>query len=156
MHVGSISLTRDQTRDLCIGSAESSYPLDHQGSPNIGMILLTKLQTSLRVHQFENFILQRILIEHFQFIKILTLRLRKVLRVRQFNYPFCAGILSPVPHEASAQFCSSFSGEDIHLPLVSAISPLVQVIVGIFKDSIQVLTLHPQLSFHSAFSCRLS
>ena len=32
MHVGSSSLTRDQTWAPCIGSAES-YPLDHQGSP---------------------------------------------------------------------------------------------------------------------------
>ena len=32
MHVGSSSLTRDQTQAPCIGSAES-YPLDHQGSP---------------------------------------------------------------------------------------------------------------------------
>ena len=32
MHVGSSSLTRDQTRAPCIGSVES-YPLDLQGSP---------------------------------------------------------------------------------------------------------------------------
>ena len=32
MHVGSSSLTRDQTRTPCTGSVES-YPLRHQGSP---------------------------------------------------------------------------------------------------------------------------
>ena len=32
MHVGSSSLTRDQTRAPCIGRAES-YPLHHQGNP---------------------------------------------------------------------------------------------------------------------------
>lgn len=37
---------------------------------NIGTILLTQLQTSLRFHQFENGILKKILIEHFQFLTI--------------------------------------------------------------------------------------
>ena len=32
MHMGSSSLTRDQTWTPCIGSVES-YPLHHQGSP---------------------------------------------------------------------------------------------------------------------------
>ena len=34
MHVGSSSLTRDQTQAPCIGSVES-YPLDHQGNPQV-------------------------------------------------------------------------------------------------------------------------
>ena len=33
MHVGSTSLTKDQTQAPCIGSMES-YPLHHQGSPD--------------------------------------------------------------------------------------------------------------------------
>ena len=34
MHAGSSSLTRNRTQAPCIGSMES-YPLDHQGSPEI-------------------------------------------------------------------------------------------------------------------------
>ena len=39
MHAGSSSLTRDQTQAPCIGSGES-YPLDHQGSPQLGGFLI--------------------------------------------------------------------------------------------------------------------
>ena len=40
-HVGSSSLTRDQTSNPCSGSSESE-PLDHQGSPTINELLLTR------------------------------------------------------------------------------------------------------------------
>ena len=39
MHAGSSSPTRDWTQAICIGSAES-YPLDHQGSPSLGLLRL--------------------------------------------------------------------------------------------------------------------
>ena len=39
MHMGSSSLTRDQTRAPCLGSSES-YPLRHQGSPNLLILIV--------------------------------------------------------------------------------------------------------------------
>ena len=41
MHVGSSSPTRDRTRAPCIGST-GSYPLDHQESPTVYSLLLSK------------------------------------------------------------------------------------------------------------------
>ena len=49
MHVGSSSLTRDQTRTPCIGSTEF-YPLHHQGSPWYSTFnFLRKLHTVVAV-----------------------------------------------------------------------------------------------------------
>ena len=56
MHVGSSSLTRDQTQAPCTGSAES-YPLRHQGSPNtyLFMILNILLRYNFKWIQFIGF-----------------------------------------------------------------------------------------------------
>ena len=55
MHVGSSSLTRDQTRAPCIESTES-YPLDHQGSPCVLFICMSIFTLKLHCLEYCSFI----------------------------------------------------------------------------------------------------